>query len=273
MNNPSYIANNPEELFDSATPDIQELIRGDEVNNATAILGKIYKIPVSSYVMLENIISFLLIGALKPEDAVRAIVDILRLSEEDAVKLAEDLDKSILEKARIKILGKGPEDMVELTFQEGRTPDELRKEILDTTKRESALIKEQASLPQEKITIVPGSTVPVPPAPIPPVAQEISQKKVMTAPGSRSQLLEQLQVLDSIPDDDEIAARLSKIQEQLASLEKKEENTLETKVPLSNFMFGEKGDDEVRPELQQATYSKAPTKYNVDPYRETADEI
>lgn len=265
MDTPSYIASNIEDLFDQAPKDIQELIYGDAVNNATAMLGKIYKVPISSYVTLSNLVSFILIGALEPKDVTRAFVDVLKLSPEDATKLAEDLDKSILEKARIKIMGKAPTDMVELTFPEGRTPDELRKEILDTTKRESALVKEQSS-PEKQAETVPAEPM------TPPATSSDNGKRVNFAPGSRSQLMEQLQVLDSIPDDEEIAARLSKIQEQLASIEKKDENTLETKVPLQNFMFGEKGDDEVKAELKLATYSKAPTKYNVDPYREVAEE-
>lgn len=281
MNNPSYIATNIDELFDEAPVHIQALISGTEVNNATAVLGKIYKLPVSSYLALSNLISFILIGALKPEDVPRAFVDVLKLSEDDAMKLASDLDKSILEKARIQVMGKAPTDMVELTFPGGRSPDELRKEILDTTKRESALAKEQSSVEKTDTSAPVSPSMGQEPAPetapaVPGLEVDAEttgkEKKMMVAPGSRSQLLEQLQILDSIPDDEEIADRLSKIQEQIASIEKKDDSELDTNVPLHNFMFGEKGDDEVRPELKAATYSKAPTKYNVDPYREQVEE-
>ncbi len=272
--NPSYIATNTEELFEQASPQVQDMIQGDDVNNSTAVLGKIYKLPVNSYVALSNLISFILIGALKPEDVPRAFVDILHLSEEDAIKMAQDLDTSILEKARIKILGKSSTDMVELTFQEGRSEEDLRKEIMDTTKRESALIKEQVSVPSttptlpKKVTAadseVPQATVLAP--------QGAIEKKVSTAPGSRSQLLEQLQVLDTIPNDEEIAARLTKIQEQISSMDdgKGTEGTPSV-VPLQNYMLGEKADKMIEAEAREATYSKAPTKYNVDPYRETAE--
>lgn len=270
--NPSYISTNLDDLYNDAPEEVKALVRDGEVDNTTATLGKIYKLPIGSYVTLSNIISFILIGALKPEDVVHALVDMLEITEDTAHSLAEDLDKSILEKARIKILGKPPKDMVELTFQEGRSPDELRKEILDTTKRESGFVKEQtptpsSSLPKEtEVSAVLGT-------PTQPVATSDQSKKIIEpVSGSHSKLMEQLQVLGSIPNDEEVMARLSKIQEQIASMEKKDTSVLETKVPLQQFMFGEKGEEAVEPTLGPATYSRAPTKYNVDPYREVAGE-
>ena len=254
MSNPSYIATNLDELFDKAPHYIQELITGEEVNTTTAILGKTYKIPVSSYIALENIISFILIGALQPQDVTRAIVDILGLSQEDADKLAEDLNETILEKARINILGKSEEDLVTLSFEgQGRPKEELRKEILDTTHHEPlSTNKEEQPQPQNSSYT----------------------KPVVLTPGSRSQLLEQLQILDKIPNDEEVETRLNHIKDQIASIDKTTEtDELHSKVALQEFMFGEKGDDVVSPENPQtATYSKAPTHYNVDPYRELPDE-
>jgi hypothetical protein len=285
----SYLTGNPEALFEQAPPQIKELIVGSEVTNTTAILGKSYKIPVSSYVAFENIISYILIGAIEPENAVKAIVEILNFDEETAYKLATDLDKTILEKARISILGKSPKDMVTLTFQEGRSPVELRKEILDTTKRESGLLKEQRSVPagapQAEISpilpqtppSVPGSalqtetlTQSTPPAPS--VVAATAVKKSNSTPGSRSQLLEQLQVLDEIPNDEEISERLKKIQEQITGMDKKDETLLESNIALQEFMPKE-GDLTVIPASEKvAPYSHAPTKYNVDPYREVPEE-
>ncbi len=253
MNNPSYIATNQDDLFDQSPADIQELIHGDEVNNVTAILGKLYKIPVSSYIALSNIISFILIGALKPTDVVRAIVDILALSEEDAYKLAADLDKTILEKARISILGKSPKDMVTLSFQEGRSSDELRKEILDTTKREPVLDVNQP------IQVTAPTSAPV------------AAKKATAVAGSRSQLLEQLQILDTIPTDEEVSERLKKIQEQISGIEAKDDRALDSNIALQEFMPHAGDDKAVIAEAQTASYSKAPTKYNIDPYRETSE--
>lgn len=263
MNNPSYISTHIDELFDRAIPDIQQLISGTEVNNATAILGKLYKIPVSSYVALSNIISFILVGALKPEDAVKAIVDILELPQEEAYKLAADLDKTILEKARISILGKSPKDMVTLTFQEGRSPDELRKEILDTTKRDVVT----PATPVPAVTLV--SETPAQAPPLTP-SSTLEKEKSTAIAGSRSQLLEQLQILDAIPDDEEITERLKKIQEQITGMTVPDERALDTKVPLQEFMPKDGENGVVDAEAKSASYSKAPTRYNIDPYREAA---
>ena len=136
--NPTYITTNLDkvtELIDNSKPEIKDLIYGDEVNSTTATLGKIYKIPISHYVALSNIITYILIGALLPENVVRALKDILKMEEGDAIKMAGDLDKSILEKARIVILGKKDAEMKTIILGNGQNPDELRKEILDTTKR------------------------------------------------------------------------------------------------------------------------------------------
>jgi hypothetical protein len=256
MSNPSYIASNPEELFDNAPEEIKGLIQGEAVNEATAVLGKIYKLPVSSYVSLENIISYTLIGALKPEDVLRALRDILGLSDDEATKLAGDMETSILEKARIKILGKSDKGMVTMTLQEGRTPDELRKEILNTTKRVSPALNPPV------VSQSPGMQ---------PQAKKHAAPGIQSTPGSRTQLLEDLRVLDSIPKDDEVAERLQKIQEQIVNLKAEQDATIESPIPLQDLT--PKGGQNIilNPTPQTATYSKAPEKYNVDPYREVAE--
>lgn len=251
MDTPSYIVSNPDELdrlYDKAPAYIQELISGAEVNNATTILGKLYKLPVSLFVPLENIISFILIGALKPEDTVRAIIDLLKLPEEEALRLAQDMEKTILEKARITILGKSPKDMVTLTFKEGRSPQELREEILDTTNR-----------------------IQVPPPSAEVKAIQSVAKPATAIPGTRSQLLEQLKVLDDIPNDEEINERLQKIQEQIKGFQTEDTRSLESPIALQEFMPKNGEDVVITPEERAASYSKAPTKYNVDPYREVPE--
>ncbi|MDB5259925.1 MAG: hypothetical protein JWN37_156 [Candidatus Nomurabacteria bacterium] len=250
--NLSYIATNIDELINQASPEIQGMLSSGEINSVTATLGKIYKLPMTSYVPLSNIISFILIGALQPSDVMRALEEILKMSPDDARNLAGDLDKSILEKARISILGKGTNPEIKtLVFEGVRSPDELRKEILDNTNREAVKPNNPNPNPQAKKTTV-------------------------LTPGSRSQLLEQLQLIGSIPKDEEVDARLNHIKEQINKIdaEKKEgENTLDNNVTLENYMFGDDGNKVVDAKLKSASYSKAPTKYNVDPYREVAEEV
>ena len=245
--NPSYISTNQKELFNMAHPEIKELITNGEVDRTTAVLGKVYKLPIGMYVALSNIISFILIGAIEPKNVLVAIQDILKLSEEDAYKLAEDLEKSILQKARIKLLNLPNEKMVVLTFDEEKNKEELRKELLDTTRNIHPTEKKESNTTSE------------------------AKEPVVLTPGSRSQLLEQLQILDTLPNDDAINSRLDYIKNQITELDKKNDNALnkiEDDVPLQGFMFGEKGSEVVEAKPKVAGYAKAPTKYNIDPYKE-----
>jgi hypothetical protein len=98
------------------------------------------------------------------------------------------------------------------------------------------------------------------------------KKTTVLKPGSRAQLIEQLQVLGTIPDDEEIGERLAHIQEQIGKIKKQEEdNSLDSKIALKSFMFGEKGKDVAETVVAHATYSVAPTQYNIDPYKEVVE--
>ena len=246
MSTPEYIANNPEELFDNAPEHIQDLILSDEFDSTIITIATNYKIPVGKQEALSDIVSYILIGALQPDDVVQALQDLVDVTSEEAVHIATDLEHSILEKARISLFKKDGE-IKTLEYQGKKTKEELRKELLDTTKRESGLVKNQAGDPTKKTTTV-------------------------ITPGSRSQLLEQLQLLSSIPNDEEITERLKHIQEQIGAIKKQEDdNKLDSKIALKSFMFGEKGKEVADPTITHATYSVAPTRYNVDPYREIAE--
>lgn len=242
----SYLAPNSKELFETASAEIKNLIKGGEVNTTAKLLGEKYKLQIGLYQRLANIISFTIIGAIQPKDVVTAITDGLSLPEDEATSLAKELETGIFTHARNITLGK--EDPVAvLKFDGPKSQDELRKEIMDTTKRESALMVPQTS--------------------------GIPKKTAAVAPGSRSQLLEQLQILSSIPNDEEVEERLSKIQSQISSIKKKEDdNLLESNIALKSFMFGAQGKETAPAVLKTATYSVAPTRYNLDPYREVAEE-
>lgn len=246
----SYIITNKEELkrlFDQSHADIKVMIKGGEVKSSATNLGQIYKIPISKYVALSNIVTSVLIGALDPKNVIFVIKENVGLDEINAIKLAEDLEKGIFEKARQINMGATNTPVVNLEFKGERTKDELREEIMDTTKRDSALVKPQSSPTPKKSSVI--------------------------TPGSRSQLLEQLQVLGAIPKDAEIEERLKHIQEQISSIKKVEEtNTLQSNIALKSFMFGEKGKEVADAVLKTATYSVAPTHYNLDPYREIPEE-
>ena len=70
-------------------------------------------------------------------------------------------------------------------------------------------------------------------------------------------------------NEERYVRRLNKIKEQIASIDSKgDTRALDSNIALQEFMFGEKGNTVAKAESKSATYSTAPTKYNVDPYRE-----
>jgi hypothetical protein len=244
MDTPSYIAKNTDELFDNAPENIQDLFANGDVDATVEALIKKYTIKQTSETALSNVISFLLIGAIAPEDGAQALQEVAGIEENDILAVATDLDQGILKKSGITLFSKSPEEIKVLEFQGTKTKEELRQELLKTTKRESGFEKDQSKPAAKKSAVV-------------------------IAPGSRAQLLEQLQVLETIPNDDEIGNRLSHIQTQIAALKKQEEdNTLDSKIALKSFLFGEKGKETADPTIPKATFSIPPTRYNVDPYRE-----
>lgn len=247
----THVTKNLEEiksLLSAAPQGIKDLIKGGEVKSVTISLAQKYNVHIDKYIHLSNIITCILIGALSPESVVDSIEKDLELTTKEAVELAEDLEKGLLEKARALTIGKPEQpEVAVLEFKGEKTADALRKEIMDTTKRESGLTK-----PQNK--------------------EDLKKASVIT-PGSRSQLLEQLQILSAIPNDEEVATRLAAIQEQINSIKKEESSdTLHSNIALKSFMFGEQGIETVPAVLKTATYSVAPTRYNLDPYREVSED-
>lgn len=239
-------------LYENVNPDVQAYLLTNELDGAVAIFGKIYKLQVSLYLPLKNTITLILLGAIQPEDAVTALEKNCEMTQDDAYSLAKDLDETIFQKIRLSIIGKEGSDIKKLILEDTNTSkEELRKEILDTTKRKDVELEIKTE------------------GPIDP-SQKIQQ--VNLQPGSRSLLLEQLQVLETIPNDDEVAERLNKIKDQIASIDSKyDSRALDSNIALQEFMFGEKGNTVAKASLQSATYSTAPTKYNVDPYREIGE--
>ena len=233
-------------LYQNANKDVQAYLMTDELDGAVNVFGKVYKLPIGVYLALKNTITLTLLGAIKPDQVVGALQKSCNMSSADAYSLAKDLDETVFQKVRLSILGKEGADIKKLQLEdENATKEELRKEILDTTKRpvEPTVLKE--SVP--------------------------SIQKATLQPGSRSQLLEQLQVLETIPNDEEVEDRLNKIRSQISSIDSKNNSrALDSNIALQEFMFGDKGENVADAKSKPATYSKAPTEYNVDPYREVA---
>ncbi len=235
------------EAFAKAPVQIQKMITGKEVDDATMSIGFVYKIPINLHTHLKDIIILILLGIILPGEVVDTLKKELHVDEATAYKMAVDLDKSILQTTRIKLVGEdfAKDGVKKIKVGDTTSKEELRSQILDQTKKESALNKS-------------------------PTEGQLAPKKKPNN-GSRNQLIEQLQVLQSITNSEEVEARLSHIREQIASIDKKEEikKTL-TKAVEENI--AERGDQLVVPKERVATYSRAPTHYNVDPYREVFED-
>ncbi len=248
-----------EELFRLANPQVQTYLASNDLDGAVAILGKLHKLPVGSYLPLKNTITLILLGAIIPAQAVESIEKNCRISVDEAYAIAQDLEETIFQKVRLSILGDTTTQVKQIKLSDTISEDDLRKEILDTTHREP--VPKTAAIetnPEEPLTeeqkVTPATTTP----------------KTVLTPGTRSQLLEQLQVLETIPNDEEIEARLNHIKEQITSIESSARESTPTAVAVS-LGLQEHAGETVAPKAKTASYSKAPTEYNIDPYREVAE--
>ena len=235
------------DAFAQAPQAIQKMILGKEVDDATMSIGFVYKIPINLHTHLKDIIILILLGIILPGEVVDTLKKELHVDETTAYKMAVDLDKSILQSTRIKLMGDDyiKDGVKKIKVGDTTSKEELRSQIMDQTKKESAINKS------------------------PTEGQTPLKKKPVS--GSRNQLIEQLQILQSITNSEEVEARLNHIKEQVASIDKKEEikRTLTKKAEES---INQLGDNLVIPHGKVATYSRAPTHYNVDPYREMAED-
>jgi type III secretion system FlhB-like substrate exporter len=100
----SYLNINIKELVSRAPKHILEIIRSGEIGSTTIKLASEYDIPVGQQTALSNVITYVLLGAVLPEDTVSALVDLVQTDEATAVKIATDLNTSIFQKARNLLL-------------------------------------------------------------------------------------------------------------------------------------------------------------------------
>lgn len=227
-------------------PEVQEILLSDDLDTTATVLGKLYKLPIDKFVVLKNVITFILLGIIKPEEVMEEIQKNFSFERETARSLAKDLDASILQKTRIKLSEVEENEVKTLQVKNSNptTTDVLREEIMSRTRMESAINK----TPNEVLTM-PTQERPI----ITPMA------------GSHDQLLEQLEILGNVPKDEEVEARLSKIRLQVEDIQK-------------STTVAEKKEDEIQ-EADAIAFASSPhppifpKEYGVDPYREMADAV
>lgn len=244
------------ELFDQSPKEVQDIILGDELDNIAIELGTKYKIHIDLLTHLKDTIILILVGATEPENALASFKEHLKLDDDTTLALVRDLNISLFQKVRIDLFGKelAKDEVKKITLGDNKntTKDALREQITNKTRREALINK----TPSERI-------------------DPLKRGRVI---GSRAQLMEQLEVLEAIPTNEDVEERLNKIKSKISSVNnliednsKEEDEVMKVKSEAKE-LFAEKGDTLIKPESKTATYSKAPTNYNVDPYRETAEE-
>lgn len=234
------------EYFLQALPEVQEILLSDDLDTTTTVLGKLYRLPIDKFVVLKNIITFVLLGIIKPEEVVAEIQKNFSLEKDTAVSLAKDLDASILQKTRIKLFGIDENEVKTLQIKtpSPTTTELLREEIMSNTRSDSTINK----TPSEVFTM--------------PTKEKNLISSVIS---SHDQLIDQLEILESVPKDEEVAERLSKIRAQVENIQK---NTIVT----------EEKEEKIE-EAEAVALASAPHKpifpkeYGVDPYREMADVV
>jgi hypothetical protein len=232
-------------ILQNASPEVQKVILEGHIDQETITLGEKYALRVDETVALKNIILLTLLGVIPTNEVEESLSKDVHLQKETMLALLHDIDSGIFEKARISLFGQEHEEgqeMRTITLGDDAEKDALREQIMAKTERESAI----KTSPIENLAKPP---------------QESEDKKPNEIPGSRNELLEQLNVLNTIPTTEEVEERLSKIRAEIAHIEEEKVTTTAT-------------EDTSSPEQPMATMAPEkekinfPTHYNIDPYRE-----
>lgn len=271
-------------LLENASDSVRSVILDGHLDEAILVLINTYHLTVEESVSLKNTILLTLLGVIKPSDVRADLKKDLIIDEEALEALIKDIDTGIFEQARIALFGEEYEEGQEvkkLSLGEKESEDVLREQIMANTDRDSAIktspleaLKKKEADNKEKVVeeIVPlkelvkkGPTVQAPKEVVKEESKEKVEEKKDTSPvlpGSRSELLERLNILQSIPDSEQVSERMQSIRDQIAHME--EEKSAADKQADIDYALSS---------LKQKNADKNifPTSYNIDPYREIPD--
>lgn len=276
-------------LLDNTTDAVRSVVLDGHLDEEVIVLMNTYNLSIDESVSLKNTILLTLLGVIPTTDVKKDLAKDLKLDEASLKKLIKDVDTGIFEKARIKLFGEEYEEGQEvkkLSLGKEESDDALREQIMANTDRDSAIKtspldalkkkkEEKKGVDKNEEAIVPlvdlvksGPTK----EPTPPTKEELQAKlaeeeakKKDTSPvlpGSRSELLEKLNVLQSIPNTEQVSERVASIRAQIAHSEE-ELAEEERKADIEYARISLKSEN--------ADKNIYPTSYSIDPYRETAD--
>ncbi len=277
-------------LLESSSDAVRSVILDGQLDEEVIVLINTYHLNVAESVSLKNTILMTLLGIIPTSEVKQDLARDLSLDEETLKKLIKDIDTGIFEKARIQLFGEEYEqgqEIKKLSLGEKESADALREQIMANTDRDSAIktspleaLKKKTEVKDDKKVddIVPltdlvkhGPTTKQKDEEAKAPTKEELQAKLAEAkekdaspvlPGSRSELLERLNILQSIPNSEQVSERMRSIQDQIKHIEE-EKTSIERQADIDYAISSLK--------QKNADKNIFPTSYNIDPYREIPD--
>jgi hypothetical protein len=261
-------------LLENSSDAVRSVILDGHIDESVLALSTTYHLNVDESVTLKNTVLLTLLGLIPTSEFKQDLAKDIHLDDETLSKLVKDVDTGIFEKARIKLFGEEYEEgheVKKLTLGNEESKDALREQILANTDRDSAIktspIKiDQSVIPKKEEESVPDLVPldklvkqgPTPPPPPPEEEKKQTDEDSPVLPASRSELLERLNVLQSIPNSEEVEERVAKIKAQIEHIEEqKQAEEKEADIQYSLTSMKEKANRKLFPKT-----------YSVDPYRE-----
>lgn len=221
-------------LYTKAPESIRNFITSKELDDAIIDIALLNKVNISNYAPLKNAAILVLLGATEPNDVENALEKTMSLSHDAAHTLTQALNTTIFERARGIVLKGDTEVRAIKVAGSGEENKGLRNTIIDATKT--------PSINNPKATLG-------------------TQNAISSEPGSRTELMVQLELIGQIPKDEDVKDRLEKIRAQLQKANEGEVNTVSKPIDTT---------EQVSEEAPIKAHQYFPKEYAVDPYRELA---
>lgn len=219
--------------YSDAPEAIRTFVTSRELDELIIEIAMNNNIAISNYTALKNAAILVLLNVTDRGQLARVLKKLLEISEEESEKISEEINTTVFNRARGIIL-QGDTEVRKIEVQADGTlagTGDLRNTIIEASK--SSAIN---NVPVETLT---------------------PHTKNIAIPGSRTELLEQLELVGQIPRDEDVAERLEKIHAQLESIKQKE---AEQEASYSDNSQTEGTQNKPKPYF--------PKEYAIDPYRE-----
>lgn len=287
-------------LLQNSNDATRSVILDGHLDEAMVVFVTTYHLTVDESVAVKNTILLTLLGVTPTKLFKEEIAkDALSLDEASLESLIKDIDLGVFERARLALFGEEYEEGQEikkLTLGEDESDDALREQIMANTDRDSAIKVSPLEALKKKMEVKKDDSKKE--DDVVPLVELVKRKGVEEVkavvgddknieaktdtttgvgedsketekksgpsmlPGSRSELLERLNILQSIPNSEQVGDRMKSIREQIEKMEQgREEEEKKADIEYAITSLKEKRLDA----------KKVIKEYLVDPYRELPD--